>query len=102
MLKRLLIQLTLVVSGGFPLLADKPDAWNQFRGPNGSGIRSDTRIKIPSKENLVWKATLPFGLSSPVLSDDKIFVTGIEEGRLVTLALDRKSGKLLWKKKIKN
>ena len=83
----------------FSLCAKNPDLWNQFRGPNGSGIRKDTGIGVPSLENVLWKTPLPFGLSCPVLSDDKLFLTGLEEGRLVTLALDRKSGKILWKKK---
>jgi len=96
---RLVFLVSLLLLANFSVRADKSDPWNQFRGPNGSGIRPDARIKIPSKENLVWKASLPFGLSSPVLSDDKIFLTGIEKGRLVTLALNRKSGKILWKKK---
>ena len=53
----------------------------------------------PSRqEQLAVASPLPFGLSSPVLSEDKIFLTGIEEGRLVAMALERKSGKLLWKK----
>jgi outer membrane protein assembly factor BamB len=99
MLTRLVFLVPLILLANFFARADKPDTWNQFRGPNGSGIRSDARIKIPSKENLIWKTRLPFGLSCPVLSEDKIFLTGIEQGRLVTLALDRKSGKLLWKKK---
>ena len=99
MLTRLVFLVPLVLLANLYVRADKPDPWNQFRGPNGSGIRSDARIKIPSKENLIWKTRLPFGLSCPVLSEDKIFLTGIEQGRLVTLALDRKSGKVLWKKK---
>ena len=98
MLCRFVSFLPLVLLTSLSGRADKPEPWNQFRGPNGSGIRSDARIHLPDKNNLLWQAPLPFGLSSPVLSEDKIFLTGIEEGRLVTLALERKSGKLLWKK----
>ena len=60
----------------FSLCAKNPDLWNQFRGPNGSGIRKDTGIGVPSLENVLWKTPLPFGLSCPVLSDDKLFLTG--------------------------
>tara|TARA_B100001115_G_scaffold154349_1_gene125209 strand:+ start:1168 stop:2697 length:1530 start_codon:yes stop_codon:yes gene_type:complete len=83
----------------FGLHADKPDAWNQFRGPNGSGVHAQAGFSVPSKEGLRWKTAVPSGLSCPVLSVSKIFLTGIEQGRLVTLALDRKSGKILWKRK---
>ena len=83
----------------FSLCAKNPDLWNQFRGPNGSGIRKDAKVGIHSMVNMLWKIPLPFGLSCPVLSEDKIFLTGFEKDRLVTLAFDRKSGKILWKKK---
>ena len=99
MLTRLVFLVPLVLLANLYVRADKADPWNEFRGPNGSGIRSDARIGIPSMDDLVWKTSVPFGLSSPVLSDGKIFLTGIEQGRLVTLALERKSGKVLWKKK---
>ncbi|MCY2967818.1 MAG: PQQ-binding-like beta-propeller repeat protein, partial [Planctomycetota bacterium] len=47
--------------------------------------------------NVVWKTDVPAGHSSPVLSDDRIFLTSAEGNELLTLALDRSSGKLLWK-----
>ena len=31
----------------FSLCAKNPDLWNQFRGPNGSGIRKDAEIPSP-------------------------------------------------------
>ena len=89
----------LLILVHFSLCAQNPEPWNQFRGPNGSGIRKDAKVGIPSMDNVLWKTPLPFGLSCPVLSEDKIFLTGFEKDRLVTLALDRKSGKILWRKK---
>jgi outer membrane protein assembly factor BamB len=41
---------------------------------------------------------LPAGHSSPVLTEDRVFVTGLEEGRLQTLAVDRSSGRVLWRR----
>lgn len=73
--------------------------WNQFRGPNGAGIASG--CKPPLKivvDQLTWKTAVPPGKSSPVLWGDRIFLTGVEEGRLATWALDAKSGKVLWKR----
>ena len=49
-------------------------------------------------DGLLWKTPLPSGLSCPVLFGDQIFLTGYEKNRLVTLALDGKSGKVIWKK----
>ena len=78
---------------------DLPDLWNEFRGPNGSGIRMDAKIGVPSMQELLWKIPLPFGLSCPVLSEDKIFLTGFKEGLLLTIALDRMTGEIIWQRK---
>jgi len=73
--------------------------WSQFRGPNGSGVASEFRppVKI-EPDHPAWKTPLPLGKSSPVLWNGRMFLTGLEGGRLVTLALDAKSGRVLWKK----
>ena len=49
-------------------------------------------------EKVAWKRSLPPGLSSPALSDGQIFLTGLDEGRLVTLCLDKETGKVLWRR----
>lgn len=49
-------------------------------------------------KNVVWKATVPPGHSSPILIGPRIFLTAIEGETLVTICLDRKTGKPLWKK----
>ncbi|MEW6128991.1 MAG: PQQ-binding-like beta-propeller repeat protein [Acidobacteriota bacterium] len=74
--------------------------WSQFRGPNGSGISATKNLPVEfnPQKNVLWKTPLPQGHSSPVLGTDKIFVTGFEGTHLFTIALDRKTGKLLWKK----
>ena len=55
----------------------KATNWNQYRGPNGSGVAQDCQppYKI-SKKNLIWKTLLIPGFSSPALSEDKLFLTG--------------------------
>lgn len=73
--------------------------WNQFRGPNGTGAVA--KFKPPLKiavDQAVWNTPLPPGKSSPVLWAHRIFLTGVENDRLMTLALDAKSGKVLWKR----
>ena len=59
MLCRFVSFLPLVLLSSLSGRADKPEPWNQFRGPNGSGIRSDARIHLPDKNNLLWQAPLP-------------------------------------------
>jgi len=79
--------------------ATEPVHWNQFRGPNGAG--SAAGFKPPLKivaDQAAWITPLPPGKSSPVLWGDRVFVTGAEQDRLATLALDAKSGRVLWKR----
>ncbi|MBI5802651.1 MAG: PQQ-binding-like beta-propeller repeat protein [Verrucomicrobia bacterium] len=71
--------------------------WPQFRGPDAA---STGNSKVPAhfgpKTNLLWSTELPPGISSPVIWGSRIFLTGVDSGKLVTLALDRASGKVLW------
>ncbi len=76
--------------------------WTQFRGPNGSGVGASTGYPgefSPSK-NLLWKAAIPFGQSSPVVAGRHVFVTASEGGKLLTLAFDRATGKEAWRREI--
>ena len=76
--------------------------WNRFRGPNGTGVSSETHIPAAfgAATNIVWKTPLPDGNSSPVFGRKSIFVTGYEGGKLFTIALDRKSGRVKWRREI--
>ena len=76
--------------------------WSRFRGPNGAGIATDTGLPVefsPDK-NVVWKTELTKGHSSPVFGEDAIFLTGWEGMSLFTFALDRKTGRILWRREI--
>ena len=44
-----------------------------------------------------WKLDLPPGKSPPVVAGDVIFLTAHEGDKLLTLAIDARSGKLLWR-----
>src|SRR5262245_59402688 len=84
------------------ITADSPDPanWSRFRGPNGSGVTTSRNLPIefgPST-NVVWKTELPFGHSSPSLTKDRIFLTAARGSRLVTICLDRKTGKIVWER----
>jgi len=74
--------------------------WARFRGPNGSGVAEVTGLPVefgPTR-NVIWKTDLPQGYSSPIVSGDRIFLTGIRDGRLLCLAIDRATGKVLWER----
>jgi outer membrane protein assembly factor BamB len=81
--------------------AGRADSWPQFRGPNASG-RPNTDAPLPREigphKNLIWATDLPGGHSSPVVVEDRIFLTAERGKHLVTLALERSSGKILWER----
>src|SRR5260370_14229205 len=76
--------------------------WPRFRGANGSGVSDSTGLpsEFGPKTNLVWRVEAPMGRSSPIVVKDKIYLTGIEEGKLLVLALDRQTGKTVWRHEI--
>src|SRR6266478_3915531 len=77
--------------------------WTGFRGPNGSGIDSGTGYPVefsPSK-NVIWKTSIPFGQSSPIVVGGRLFLTASDGDRLLTICMDAKTGKELWRREIR-
>lgn len=74
--------------------------WPQFRGPNASGVSDDTNLpsEFGPDTNVVWKTAIPPGHSSPAIAGSKIFLTAIEDDKLLTIALDRATGRILWRR----
>jgi outer membrane protein assembly factor BamB len=74
--------------------------WSRFRGPNGSGLSDATGLptEFGPTQNVVWKIDLAEGFSSPVIAGSRIFLTGFRNDALLTFAVDRTTGKLLWER----
>ena len=74
--------------------------WPQFRGPNASGVSDEAQLPVEfgPETNVVWKTAVPPGHSSPSIAGDRIFLTAFENERLFTLALDRGTGRILWRR----
>jgi outer membrane protein assembly factor BamB len=74
--------------------------WPRFRGPNGLGVGDESNVptEFSPDKNLVWKTSLPPGHSSPILVGDRIFMTAYDGEKLLTIALDRATGKILWRR----
>jgi outer membrane protein assembly factor BamB len=104
----------IVALGCFAVFVPAAD-WPQFRGVNGSGVAEATGLpaQFGPKKNVVWKTEVPFGHSSPVIVGGVIYLTGAEGGsradagrekvvdeggKLFTFALDRKTGRFLWRR----
>jgi outer membrane protein assembly factor BamB len=81
--------------------ADDPlKQWAQFRGPNASGVDSAAGYPVefsPSK-NVVWKTAVPYGQSSPVIAGGHVYLTASDPNRLLTICLDAKTGRELWRR----
>ena len=73
--------------------------WNQFRGPNASGIAEDSTPPLDLSQPK-WSVEIPLGNSSPVVWKHKVFITAFIDKSLATLCYSRKSGELLWQKTI--
>jgi outer membrane protein assembly factor BamB len=78
--------------------------WTRFRGPNGTGLSNAKTIPTTwTEKDVNWKTALPgSGHSSPVVWDDKIFLTSGDDrgGQMHLLALRTTDGSKLWQKEI--
>jgi outer membrane protein assembly factor BamB len=72
--------------------------WPQFRGVNATGVAEEENLptRFGPEENVVFRTELPSGPSSPSIGADRIFLTASENEELVTFALDRETGRVLW------
>ncbi|HBY60012.1 MAG TPA: hypothetical protein DEH78_09330 [Solibacterales bacterium] len=82
-----------------PAIAQDP-GWPQFRGPNGSGIGAAYPIEFRPATNVAWRTPLPYRQSSPVIAAGRVYVTASEGSKLLTIRLDAKTGKELWRKEL--
>jgi outer membrane protein assembly factor BamB len=83
-----------------PLLTAQDETWPQFLGPNGAAVAGTkpASLDFDLERDLLWRAALPSGSSSPCIWGDKLFITGSTEDQLVMLAFNRKTGELLWRR----
>lgn len=75
--------------------------WPTFRGPGGLGICRVENIPDTwdgaSGENILWKTSIPLpGHNSPIVWDNRIFLTGATENEQQIFCYDADSGELLW------
>ena len=98
-------------------------SWPHWRGPNGNGLvdRGDPPVEWSETKNIRWKVKIPgMGHATPIVWGDRIFVqTAVQTDKAVenagtggpstppflfqyrVLALDRKNGKVLWEKTVR-
>ncbi len=78
--------------------------WPQYRGPDGRGhYRSIEKLpdRLDMDSSLKWKTKIPEGHSSPIVVNDRIFLTGFEKDKLLTLCYDLDTGEQKWRQELK-
>lgn len=75
--------------------------WPCFRGPQGNGVSNHTDVpltfNIETGEHLLWKTKIPLdGMNSPIVWEDKVFLSGATEDKQQIFCFDAVSGELLW------
>ena len=77
---------------------DPPPNWPQFRGPGGQAVGAEDAVPVQftPESNVVWRVELPPGHSSPCIWGERIFLTGLSAGKLETLCVNRRNGRILW------
>ena len=76
--------------------------WHHWRGPNNDGISHETNVPIQwsQTENVKWRLPLPGeAASTPVIWEDKIFLTSAEGNALVLMCIST-AGEELWKQTV--
>lgn len=72
--------------------------WPQFRGEGGLGLGTGKPpVEFSPENNMTWEAEVPLGHSSPCIWNDKIALTGLADGKLVTFCLNKADGRELWR-----
>src|SRR5262245_23043562 len=99
---RALVTALLLLKTAFEPTAEN---WPGFRGPTGQGVSTETGVPTEwsNTSNVAWKTAIPGeGWSSPIVFDDRVFVTtAIDNGvscRLI--CLKRHTGEILWNREI--
>jgi outer membrane protein assembly factor BamB len=76
--------------------------WQTWRGPRNDGTSLETGLPVKwnKTENITWRLPLPGPAgSTPIVWDDRIFLTSAEGNDLVLLSIST-DGKTVWKREI--
>jgi len=99
-----IVSLSLVLGWAMLASAAEPQ-WTRFRGPNGCGISETATIPATwTERDYRWRVELPgIGFSSPVLWEDRLYLTSTveEQTTLFVLCLKTSDGSVLWKQPLK-
>lgn len=94
------VQITIAVMVLVASMSDAAD-WNQFRGPNRDNISTETNLSSQWPQegpSLLWIGSgLGEGYSAVSIVGDVIYTMGNRDGGEFIVALNRNTGKVVWK-----
>ena len=75
--------------------------WPRFRGPGGLGISAHSniplRFDVAEGGSVLWKTQIPLpGYNSPIVWEDRVFLSGAQRDRREVYCFDASSGEPLW------
>jgi len=79
--------------------------WPYFRGPRTIGYAEYSNVPQfwdgETGENILWKTPLPKpGFNSPLLWDNKIFLSGADESAEEVYCFDAETGQIIWQRQV--
>ena len=79
--------------------------WPSFRGPEGSGMSAyaaaPTKWDGTADEGFLWKTAVPLpGVNSPIIWNDRVFLSGATEEKREVYCFDANTGKILWQQPV--
>ena len=85
----------------YPTYKEIYQNYPSFRGAGGNGISyqkgAPTQWDGKSGKNIIWKTAIPIhGYSSPVIWENKVFLTGANASSRELYCFDLETGKILW------
>ena len=86
---------------GFPTTQEIKANFLTFRGPGGNGVAFQKNIPTSwdgsSGKNIRWKTEIPLpGYNSPIVWNNRIFLSGAKEAQKEVYCIDAGNGKILW------
>jgi len=77
--------------------------WPQWRGSrnDGASVEKSVPTQWSKTKNVAWRAEMPGqGGATPIVWEDRLFVTSADGDNLLLISLDAKSGKEIWRQKV--
>jgi len=86
-----------------PFSTASAENWPQWRGPrnDGASVEKSIPTQWSKTQNVTWRTELPGqGGATPIVWEDRLFVTSADGDDLLLISLDTESGKELWRQKV--